>query len=727
LNAVLLPPAIPSHRVVRPLVLAALAVLALARAAAGHAVLQVSSPPHGAVLRTSPDRLDLQFNEAIDSRISTVVLVRDGARIPLEPLSGEGRTITYKVPPLDAGLYIVDWRVISAVDGHLTRGSFAFGVGVAVPSDSAVAAPAAPTWTDVLARWLGLIGVLLLTGGVAAFLWLPIPAAAMRAVRAHLHLIAQVATLLIVSSGVYRLASDALAIAGTTSIAAALGGPLLRVLSVSHDGHDLIFRLTAAIFLMVQLGPERPVERDGLLAILGVLLIGPVLTTHGLSLGLVGSLVSLGHIVAASVWVGGLAFFGTVYLPLVHRVAPDVVRPAALRFSRLALVAVLVLIATGLTQAYFFLGAPSALLGPVYGRVLLVKLIILAPLLALAAANRWGIVPRLAGAARAWRPLLLVVRLETALALTVVLAAAAVAISQPATGPESAGAQAPAREAGESRLIMGGTIAPVNIGVALSPAKQGANRVELSVTAGADKTPIGGPIRFILRLRSLTSDVAAQVMQLDGRDGRAAGDGPFIGAPGWWEVELTVRRPGVQDVSLVLPLLIGQPEGGSNDPQALALLRRAERRTASLTAWQELEHYASGDGFVQTRQYAFVPPDRFEYRTSDGAEGRIVGRKTYTRLRRSKWNIVERPDAVEVRFRFPLASNVAGARLGAKSDLDGRQTQIVTYSDPTGALHFAVWIDLATALPARLFMVGEAHHMATSFFGYNEKITVSPP
>lgn len=706
----------------------ALLVLAFAPAASAHAVLQTSSPAHGEVLKASPDRLELQFNEAIDPRISTVALVRDGTRIALEPLSGEGGKITYKVPSLDTGLYIVDWRVISAVDGHLTRGSFAFGVGaVAVPAGSVVTR-AAPAWSDVVARWIGLVGVLLLTGGIVAFLWLPLPGAATRALRAHLHQIAQIATLLIVFSGVYRLTSDAIAIAGTTSLLGALGEPLLRVLSISHDGHDLIFRLTGAIFLTVLLRPQRPIERDGLLAILGVLLIGPLLTTHGLSLGLVGSVVSLVHIVAASVWVGGLAFFGALYLPLVHRVAPDAVRPAALRFSRLALVTVVALVATGLTQAYFYVGTPSALLGPVYGRMLLIKLIILMPLLATAAVNRWRIVPRIAGAPRRWTPLVLLVRIETALALTVVLIAAAVAISQPATGAESTGGQtASGQGADESKLLMGGTIDHVNIAVALWPAKQGANKIELGATTGPGKTPLTGPIRFILRLRPLTSDLAPQVTQLDGRDGKAAGDGPFIGAPGWWDLEVTVRRAGVEDAALALPILVGQPEGGSNDPQALALLRRAERQVARLTAWRELEHYAAGDGYVVTRQYAFVPPDRFEYRSSDGAEGRVVGRKTYTRLLGNKWNVTERPDAVEVRFRFPLATNVAGARLGVKTELDGRQTQIVTYSDPTGALHFAVWIDTATALPARLFMVGEAHYMATSFFGYNERVTVPAP
>ena len=721
----ILSPVLP-HQAPRLLTITALLVLLFASAASAHAVLQFSAPAHGSVLRASPDRMELQFNEAVDSRISTVVLVRDGTRISLAPISSEGRRVVYKVPSLETGLYIVDWRVISAVDGHLTRGSFVFGVGaVAVPFGASITV-ATPAWPDVLARWLGLVGVLLLTGGIVAFLWLPIPAAATLDLRVHLYRVAQTATVLIVVSGVYRLVNDAMAIAGTLSLSGALGEPLLRVLSVSHDGHDLILRVTGAAFLLIQLKPQRPIERDGLIAILSVLLLGPVLTTHGLNLGAIGSLVSLVHIVSASVWVGGLAFFGALYLPVIHRVAPDVVTTGALRFSRLALVTIITLVATGVTQAYFYVGTLSALLGPVYGRTLLIKLIILTPLLLTAAVNRWRIVPRLAGASGMWAPLTLLVRVETALALTVVLVAAAVAISQPATEAEAVGGQPP-QGPEESRLHVGGTVGDLNVAIVLSPARQGANKVELTASVGPDKKPLTGETRFILRLGSLTSDLPPQVTQLTGQDGKATGDGPFIGAAGWWDLDIAVRRQGAEDVSLALPVLVGKPEGGPNDPQALALLKRAEQQVAKISAWREVEHYSAGDGTIVTREYVFAPPDRFTYRTSAGQEGRVLGRKSYTRDKGSKWNLNERPGSVEVRFRFPLATGIVGARLGVKADLKGRKTQVVTFSEPNGTLHFAVWIDLATAYPARLFMEGEAHHMVVSMFGYNEKVTISAP
>ena len=74
---------------------------------------------------------------------------------------------------LPDGVYTVAWRTVSAVDGHLATGSFAFGIGVAPPangsgSGSSGATSAGPSAGAIFARWLlylGLVGLL----GLAVF------------------------------------------------------------------------------------------------------------------------------------------------------------------------------------------------------------------------------------------------------------------------------------------------------------------------------------------------------------------------------------------------------------------------------------------------------------------------------------------------------------------------------------------------------------------------------
>ncbi|MBI3998162.1 MAG: hypothetical protein HY355_03945, partial [Armatimonadetes bacterium] len=160
---------------------------------------------------------------------------------------------------------------------------------------------------------------------------------------------------------------------------------------------------------------------------------------------------------------------------------------------------------------------------------------------------------------------------------------------------------------------------------------------------------------------------------------------------------------------------------------ALALLQRAERAVARVRTWHEMEHFSSGSGSFSTTWYTFIVPDRLAYRTNLGKEGRMIAKSNYFRDPGGSWDLTERREAIKVAFRFPLAQEMAGMALGVRTTEDDRVLQVVTYSDPGGKLHFATWIDLKTGLPARLFMVGEAHYMVAEMFKYNERVVITPP
>jgi copper resistance protein D len=114
------------------------------------------------------------------------------------------------------------------------------------------------------------------------------------------------------------------------------------------------------------------------------------------------------HLVAAGVWLGAL---GPLHLLLRAASTPEGAdaRPYAVvatrRFSRMALIAMLALVGTGLWNAWEQLGDLPSLLGTRYGWLLLVKIALLAPILALAAVNRSRLIPALPGEAeRVGRP-----------------------------------------------------------------------------------------------------------------------------------------------------------------------------------------------------------------------------------------------------------------------------------------------------------------------------------
>jgi copper resistance protein D len=107
------------------------------------------------------------------------------------------------------------------------------------------------------------------------------------------------------------------------------------------------------------------------------------------------------HLIAVGAWIGALP-------PLARRlgcargpIEPgelDALATAVHRFSALAVAAVVIVLASGVVNAYFTVGSVAALLASFYGRLLLFKLAGVAAMLTLALVNRTRQTPRLAAA-----------------------------------------------------------------------------------------------------------------------------------------------------------------------------------------------------------------------------------------------------------------------------------------------------------------------------------------
>ncbi len=117
-------------------------------------------------------------------------------------------------------------------------------------------------------------------------------------------------------------------------------------------------------------------------------------------LGLVAALADACHLVAAGLWLGALLPLALLLRAASRESGADA-RPYAVlavrRFSPLALMAMLAIVATGLGNAWVEVGSVPALVGTRYGRLLLVKIALLGPILGLAAANRRRLLPALSG------------------------------------------------------------------------------------------------------------------------------------------------------------------------------------------------------------------------------------------------------------------------------------------------------------------------------------------
>lgn len=101
------------------------------------------------------------------------------------------------------------------------------------------------------------------------------------------------------------------------------------------------------------------------------------------------------HLLAAGAWLGGLVSLGYVLTT-----EAETSRDVLTRFSGMGTIAVAVLVASGLINSWFLVGNVSNLFVTPYGRLLVVKLGIFTVMLALAAANRFWLVPALSIGAR---------------------------------------------------------------------------------------------------------------------------------------------------------------------------------------------------------------------------------------------------------------------------------------------------------------------------------------
>jgi copper transport protein len=368
--------------------------------ASAHAALESTTPTEGAVLARPPGRVLLRFGEAVRLPPSAVEVydhdLREVDRGRPGHLTGRGDVVGVRLAPhLPAGTYTVTYRVISA-DSHPVSGGFRFSVGH--PSAAAPAAQARTSHSGgsgaalmATARWAGYAGAMLGLGSLAVLLvWWP---SGRRDRRARTLIWAGWG--LLVVGGLGQLLVEGPYTAGKP-VSALLEPSLLAGTISLRFGQVLLARLGLLVLLAGWLAVvlhrggrlRRPLAAGGLPMGLGVLLSFS-LAGHAATGDLVALSVAsdLAHLVAMSLWLGGLALLASCLLA--RRRAGDLaaVLPG---FSRLATVCLAALVITGGYQTWRDVRYLPAFIHTTYGVLLMAKIGVVLCLAALGAlAHRW--------------------------------------------------------------------------------------------------------------------------------------------------------------------------------------------------------------------------------------------------------------------------------------------------------------------------------------------------
>ena len=348
----------------------------------------------------APRAIRLFFDDPIRAQGGIKAIRNGGTSI----VGGKPRVVDERtlVIPLKGGLrdgdYTVLWRAVSD-DGHPIAGILAFGVGSgrARPQPALTVERSGET-LQILERWLFFVGILS-AGGAAAFALVS---------RRHAQPQPQlfVVSFLLVIAGGAPLAADA-------SLATRFGSTVTAATLVAAAGAAL----AAAAIRHRSLAPWAWVAALLLLPV-------PSFSGHALDAGRSRAelFVDIAHVAASSIWFGGL-----VALAAQLRRGPlgeVVVR----RFSVVAFSSVLVLAATGVVRAFAELTAFDHIWTTSYGRLLAVKTILLAAVVAIAWTSRYRVFPALA---RSMSRLRRNVIAEVGLLLALVVAVAALTQTAP--------------------------------------------------------------------------------------------------------------------------------------------------------------------------------------------------------------------------------------------------------------------------------------------------------
>jgi copper transport protein len=553
--------------------------------ASAHAYLVRTSPLASGVLDQPPVQVALTFDEAVEPKFA-IISVTDAsghqrAAGPVQRAPANPDTLLVPVRPhLPQGWYLVYWRAIS-VDGHPVQGAFTYAVGpnpgpapqFPVPHLSA----SATTPQLLIVRWTMFISVMSAIGLLVLRLLIARPAVRRRpGTKLRTNSIACVVACVIGLIAIPVYLDFAIANDSLRSVFDLSGlVPLFRITAFGRGYMDLmlcfgLFCVAACLALWLD-RPEREhrsvaelAATAGALMAAAAVLIIPGAAGHagqtsprGLSL-----FFDWAHLASGAIWLGGLIGLLVLWLSL-RSDRVGVLTVVVPRFSNVALVSVLVLLATGTGATIVHMPAVNALWKTGYGVAILVKIGLLALALVLGAVNLLRATPRLRGARerpQVGQPAVRLLRRTTSGEILLVggaVFAAAILSSLPPPPPSFSLQNSALARVGPGRVLQTVNRAGYRLQVLVSP-----NRAAAPDAFALRITKNGSPVRganVTLTFNHLEMQMPQQEYQLkESQPGVYSRSAPALIMVGKWGLAFQVAPRGVPPFTA---LIVDQASG----------------------------------------------------------------------------------------------------------------------------------------------------------------------
>lgn len=745
--------------------LAAFAVLLVAGtqpvAVLANAALVTSTPGDGEELPSPPDEIRLVFSEApeLDS-LSVRLFDRRGTEISLgQPEVGPyPTTIVIPIPAvLTPGPYTVVWATVSVEDRHPDAKEIVFGIREPAGAPSVTAGELSGGGGPLVP-----LSTLLAIGGLTLMLGAAFQASILRLDGARVRGVGTAGAALLATSMVTAAAAAPRAAATITD-----GSPgLLR----GADPADIL-RVAIALGFLAALAAAQFASATGrrrawLLAFgAGVALAWlQAAKSHAAGVGILpwvgvawdsidaaiadpgryawfstafeaarqlNILVAAAHIVVVGVWIGGLIVASVSPPASVSPLEGGALRTWHPRFSRIALVALLVVAVSGVYQAVLYLPAPAALVDSGYGRILVAKHVFVVGVLAMAVLNRFVAGPalkRTSDLGLAARRALRMIRIEAFIGVAVLIVTGILATTEtarPATSIfvrpdivarlQNPQAEVAADNADVSLIVSsvsdtGNRFAVVGSDLALGPA------ATLSLFSTANEFERELPLR---------------------RDGAGwVAEGLAFPRDGAWLASLPLADGS--DVSFRLDVAFGRV--AARDDAARATWDAAIDRTETgMRSARMIDELTDGLSLMLFGYHEFVAPDRerfdiqgrFSSVTADGQRfTREASSETWTVRPTGSLGVTPpgtRGNAPGSWPWFGFLRGAIGVTVEGEASQAGTRCQVLVGVDPQSDVTYEIWVGRDDGMIHRLVMGLPGHYMVNAYFDVNAPIEIEPP
>jgi copper transport protein len=524
--------------------------------ALAHAQLLSSTPGAGELVAQAPSEIRLVFSEPLDPRFSSADVLNAAGQAVVDHAGRldavDATTLVVPLPQLAFGAYTVNWRSLSAADGHQANGFVTFGVGSV--DQAVVGATSAGqsgqlhgghdtgvAFVEVQTRSATDLGFLLAFGLLVIGFAVLRPTLGIRPTLAS----AQRWSLLGGVAGGLGLGALAGVAPGVDPAGFLLGTrPGQLILARTTVG---LIGIVASWWLARRGRTTGAVTAAG--AAGGAALVLLALAGHASAFASPAPVAAIVvHLGAVGVWLAGL---GTLLLLAFTVRDHGWVRMVVSRFSALALVSIALVAATGLYSAWIETGSVIAFDTP-YQVNLVIKAGLVLAALAIGAVNylTGGVrkpppPPTRGGTAKRRRLVAeaeveasvgfgLRIALESLIAVGILLAAANLASGSP-PGREDPTSLAPAAAADVS-----------GIDLALLPARPGPNRLTATWT-GPGTRATAAEVRLD-RLDTTTGEAVIKLASVSGVAGRFAAPGVVLPPGSSWDATVVLRDIGGAEV-----------------------------------------------------------------------------------------------------------------------------------------------------------------------------------